>query len=138
MADVVKQVDYYYTTVPNQPGEGARIFANLKEAGVNLVAFIGFPLGEAQAQLDMVPADREAFLKAAAEADIKLVGPKTAFLIQGEDQPGALVDVMQGLEKAGINATAVHAIASGGKRFGAILWVKPHDTDKAARALGAN
>ena len=98
----------------------------------------GKSVREAQAQLDMVPADREAFLKAAAESDMKLVGPKKAFLIQGEDQPGALVDVMQKLEKAGINATAVHAITSGGKRFGAILWVKPHDTDGAARALGVN
>ena len=35
MAAVVKKVDYFYTTVPNKAGVGARIFNALKEEGVN-------------------------------------------------------------------------------------------------------
>ena len=37
---------------------------------------------------------------------------------------------------AGINVTAVDAACAGGKRYGAILWVKPADHRRAAKALG--
>jgi hypothetical protein len=55
MADTVRGVEYYYATVPDAPGEGQRILSALKESGVNLLAFLGFPLGGGQAQIDLVP-----------------------------------------------------------------------------------
>ena len=45
MAETIRQVDYYYTETPDKPGEGCRILDGLKEAGVNLLAFSGFPKG---------------------------------------------------------------------------------------------
>jgi hypothetical protein len=36
MPDIVKRVQYFYTEVPDKPGEGARILTMLTEAGVNL------------------------------------------------------------------------------------------------------
>lgn len=137
MADTVQRVQYFYTEVPDKPGEGAKALSVLKEAGVNLLAFSGFPKGR-RAQMDFIPTDQTAFKAAARKAKLKLVGPKTGFLIQGEDRVGAVAELMTRLADAGINVTAVDAVAAGTGRYGAILWVKPRDVNKAAKALGAS
>ena len=77
MADTVRLVEYFYITAPNKPGEGARALNTLKEAGVKLLAFSGFPQGR-RAQLDFIPADPAAFKRAAKQAKWKVVGPKEA------------------------------------------------------------
>lgn len=136
MADTVKRAQYFYTEVTDKPGEGAKVLTMLKEAGVNLLAFSGFPKGR-RAQIDFIPADPAAFRAAARKAKVKLVGPKTGFLIQGEDRVGALTEIMTKLAEAGINVTACDAVAAGAGQYGAILWVKPGDVQKAARVLGA-
>ena len=41
------------------------------------------------------------------------------------------------LADAGINVTAADAVAAGNGRYGMILWVKPKDYARAARALNA-
>ena len=135
MADIVRRIEYYYTVVPNRTGAGAKVFNALKIGGVNLIAVNGFPRCMRRAQLDLVPSDRDALIAAAQKAGVKLVGPKVAFLIQGEDRTGAVADVLSKLEKAQISVTAMQAIATGAG-YGAILWVKPRDVGKAARALG--
>ena len=136
MVDINRRIEYYYTSIPNQVGAGAEILNALKAEAISLVALSGFPTGLRRAQLDFVATDRDAFLVAAKKAGIKLVGPKVAFLIQGEDRAGSVADVLSKLDKAKINITSIQAIASGEGRYGAILWVKPRDTDKAAQALG--
>ena len=136
MPDTVKRVQYFYTEVPDKPGEGARILTMLKDAGVNLLAYSGFPKGK-RAQLDFIPADVAAFRAAARKAKLTLVGPKTGFLIQGEDRPGAVAEIIAKLAAAQINVTACDAVAAGEGRYGALLWVKPQDVQKAARVLGA-
>ena len=62
---------------------------------------------------------------------------KKAFLIQGDDTPGALHRIVDRLAKAGVNITAAQAIAAGRKRFGMILWVNQKMYRKAARVLNA-
>jgi len=136
MADTGKQVQYFYVEVADKPGEGARLLSLFKEAGVNLLAFSGFPQGR-RAQIDFIPADPAAFRVAARKAKLKLVGPKTGFLVQGEDRVGAVAELMAKLAEAKINVTACDAVAAGEGRYGAILWVKPADVQKAARVLGA-
>ena len=136
MAETIRKVDYYYTTAPNKPGEGARVLGLLRDAGVNLLAFTGFPSGR-RSQLDFVPADAAALVAACRAAKVKLSPRKTAFLIDGEDRVGAAADIMGKLGAAKINVTAIDAVCTGGGRYGAILWVKPRDVDKAARVLGA-
>jgi len=37
MADQIQEVDYYYVTVPDKPGEGVRILNVLHQAGINLL-----------------------------------------------------------------------------------------------------
>ena len=134
MADTIQKVQYFYTGVSDKPCEGAKVFNAPKDAGVALSAMVAFPKGR-RAQIDFVALDAGAFKAAAKSAKIKLVGPKTAFLIQGDDRTGALVDITAKLAGAGINITAVHAIAAGSGRYGAILWVKPRDVKKADRLL---
>jgi len=138
MADIVRRVEYYYTIVPHRTGGGAKVFKALKAEGVNLVALNGFPISVRRAQLDFVPSSQKAFLEAAKKARIKLVGPRVALLIQGEDRVGAVADILSKLGRARINVTAMQAIASGGGRYGAILWVKPRNIGKAAQVLGAS
>jgi hypothetical protein len=135
MADNVRLVDYYYIQVPQKTGEGAKVLRALKDAGVNLLAFSGFPSGR-RAQLDFIPADAAAFKTAAKANKWKLVGPKRGFLIQGDDRVGAIADLVGKLADAKINITAIDAICADG-RYGALCWVAPRDVKKAAQALGA-
>ncbi|HJY81193.1 MAG TPA: hypothetical protein VKK81_08935, partial [Candidatus Binatia bacterium] len=114
----------------------ARLLTLFKDAGVSLLAFSGFPHGR-RAQIDFIPTDPAAFRAAARKAKLTLVGPKTGFLIQGEDRTGAVAEVMAKLAEAKINVTACDAVAAGEGRYGAILWVKPGDVQKTARVLEA-
>jgi hypothetical protein len=137
MPDEIRRVDYFYVQVPNRPGEGARVLGVLRDAGVNLLAYSGFPEGRG-AQLDFVPEDAAAFRRVAKNAKWKLTGPKKAFLISGDERPGAIAGIVQKLADAKINVTACDAACAGAGRYGAILWVAPRDVARAAKALGAN
>ncbi|MEK7446980.1 MAG: hypothetical protein AABZ70_19200 [candidate division NC10 bacterium] len=135
MADTIQKVDYFYTMVPDKPGEAARMLAVLREAGVNLLVFSGFPEGR-RGQLDFVPADAGAFRQAAKKAGWKLTGPRRAFLLQGEDRVGAVAETLGRLAAAKINVTAIDAVCAGAGRYGAILWVPQRDVGRAAKVLG--
>jgi hypothetical protein len=134
MGDTIRRVDYYYIETPNKPGEAARALATLKDAGINLMAFSGFPSGR-HAQLDFIPADPAAFVKVARKAGWKLSARKTGFLIQGEDRVGAVAEILRRLAEANINVTAIDGVSAGADRYGAILWVKPADVRRATKAL---
>jgi hypothetical protein len=137
MADSIRRVEYFTTTVPDTPGEGLRLLGALQKAGVSLLAFSAFPVAGNRAQVDFVPADREPFLKAAGAAGIALSEKKQGFLIDGAERPGAVADLVKRLADANINITALDAVCAGGGRYGAILWVKPAAYEAAAKALGA-
>ena len=136
MADKTRRVDYYYVTVPDRPGEGKRVLSALKDSGVNLLAYLGFPSGKGKAQLDLVPEDAGALKKAARKAGLELSGVKKAFLIQGDDRVGAVADAIATLADAKVNVTAAAATCAAGK-YGLVIWVRPADYGRAARALGA-
>jgi hypothetical protein len=135
MATEMRRVDYYYTMVPDKPGEAARILAGLRDAAINLVVFSGFPAGR-KGQLDFVPSDPAAFVKTAKQLGLSLSRKKSGFLIQGDDRVGAATGFMEKLSGANINVVAMQAISAGADRFGCILWVKQGDLRKAAKALG--
>ena len=135
MAETTRLVDYYYMQVAQKAGEAAKVLRALKDAGVNLVAFSGFPEGR-RAQLDFIPSDAAAFKSAAKANNWRLVGPKRGFLIQGDDRVGAVADIVGKLADAKINITAIDAICADG-RYGCLCWVAQRDVKKAARVLGA-
>src|SRR5262249_53113184 len=130
MAETVRQVDYFYIEVPNKAGEGAKALRTLKDAGVNLIAFSGFPSGR-RAQLDFIPVDAAAFKTVAKTNRWKLVGPKRGFLVQGDDRIGAVADLVGQLAAAKVNIVAIDAVSIG-ERYGALCWVAPRDVKKAA------
>ena len=132
-----KKVSYFAMQLPNRAGEAARILTALAKSGINLLAFTGFPDGKSS-QVDFVPVNPKTFLTAARKMKLRVRGKKTGFLIRGNDQRGAIANVLSKLAKAKINVTAVDASCAGGGRFGAILWVKQKDVSRAARALGAS
>jgi hypothetical protein len=136
MAETVRAVEYYYVSVPDQPGTAFRVLSQIKQSGVNLLAYLAFPSGKGQTQIDLVPADASALKKASEKGGLKLTGPRKAFLIQGDDRMGAVADVTQKLADAKINVTAAAAAAAGSGRYGMILWVAQADHAKAAKALG--
>jgi hypothetical protein len=135
MTDSIRKVDYFKAQVQDKAGEGARILSALLGEGINLLAFTGFPRGR-RTQLDFIPENGPAFRKAARRAGLE-VTKNTAFLIQGQDRPGVIAEIASKLADAGVNITALDGVAAGGGRYGAILWVKPADVRKAAKALGA-
>ena len=136
MPDTIRVVEYFYVTVPDKPGEGARALNMLKDAGVDLLAFSAFPQGR-RAQLDFIPADPAAFRQAAKREKWRVVGPKRGFLAQGADRAGVIAELLERLAGAKINVTAIDAVSVEG-RYGAIFWVAPGDVRKTAALLGAS
>ena len=137
MPDRVKKVSYCYPIVPNRAGQGARVLAELTSAGINMLAYSGFPVGGGRTQLDLVVEDIGALRRVARRNGWRLSKVKRGFLIQGTDQVGAVHRHLQRLGNAGINITAADAVSAGKGRYGMILWVKPRDYARAAKALGA-
>lgn len=133
---MIRKVAYFSMQVPNRPGEGARMLKAIAKGKHNLLAFTGFP-NAGRAQVDFVPVNPGAFAREAKKMGIKLGNKKTAFLMQGEDRVGALTRILDKLAGARINMTAMDAVTAGGRRFGAIFWVKPKDVARASRLLGA-
>jgi predicted amino acid-binding ACT domain protein len=64
------------------------------------------------------------------------VGPKRAFLIQGQDRVGAVAEVVRQLGDAKINIVALDAVCAGAGRYGVILWVEPRNFVRAGKLLG--
>ena len=133
MADTIRVVDYFYVTVSNKPGEGARLLDTLRQEGVNLLAFSAFPEGR-KSQADFIPEDAAAFRRAAKKAKWKVTGPKKVFLVQGDDRVGAVADLVGALATAKVNITAFDAVSVHG-RYGAIFWVAAKDLKKATKVI---
>ena len=136
MAEKVRAVEYYYASVPDEPGTALKVLAQLQQAGVNLLAFLAFPSEKGRSQLDLVPENVGALKDAAGKASIRLTGPRKAFVVQGDDRVGAVAEVIKKLADAKVNITASTAAAAGGGRYGMILWVAQGDYAKASKALG--
>ena len=137
MAYRIRKADYFSMQVSNRVGEGMRLLKGLRDNGVNLLAFTGFPNGR-KAQVDFVPENTAALRRAAKKMKLNLGKKKTVFLMQGDDRVGALAEVLEKLAAARINMTAMDAVCAGKGRYGAIFWVKAKYVTRAARAVGAH
>ncbi len=137
MADRVQKVNYCYITAGSRAGTGAKVLTALKKADIDMLAFCGFPVGGGKAQLDIIAENIGAVRRVAAKNGWTVSPSKKAFLVQGSDRVGALRNHLRSLADAGISVTASCAVASGDGRYGMIVWVKPRDYNRAAKALGA-
>ncbi len=87
---------------------------------------------------DLVPEVPAAFKVAAGKAGIPLSEAKKAFLVQGDDRAGAVVDTVSKLAEAKINITATMATAAGAGRYGLVLGSRPPTTRRRRRRLGSS
>lgn len=132
----IKRVNYYHTIVDDHHGKGYWLLEHFRQKGVNLQAFVVFPLGGGKSQLDFVVEDVEILRQAALSAGIKLTGPKRAFMAQGDDEVGAIVDLHRKLTAAEINIHAGSGLSGGAGSFCYLFWVRSEDYEDAALALG--
>jgi hypothetical protein len=136
MTEAILRGEYYYASVEDKPGVLYNVLEHLRQRNVRLLAFTVFPISGGRSQLDFFPIDTDGFLEAAREIGLKLVGPRSAFVIQGKDQASALVAYHKRLAEAGINVHAANGVSDGDGGFGYVLWVKPEDYDEAAKMIG--
>ena len=132
----IRKADYYTMKVSQRPGAGAMLLGAMKKAGVNLLAFHGFPAGGG-AQVDFVPDKSVKFRRAAKKTGLRVSKRKTVFLARGADRVGALTRILGKLAAKKINLVALTAVTAGMGRYGMIFWVKPKDVGRASRLLGA-
>lgn len=135
MADTVTVLAYFGVVVPNKTGEGAKLLGALSEAGVNMIGFWGYPVKGKKAQLDIAPADAKVFTKAAKKLGLEIESKRTAFLVNGEDRPGAVAEALAKLAAAGIATHAAQAVCAGEGRYGALIQVGDDDVKAAKKAL---
>jgi len=132
----ISRADYYTMKVSQRPGAGAKLLGAMKAAGVNLLAFTGFPSGGG-AQVDFIPEKSAKFRQAAKKAGLRVSKRKTVFLARGSDRVGALTGVLGKLAAKKINLVALSAVTAGNGRYGMIFWVKPKDIGRTSRLLRA-
>ncbi len=132
----INRVDYFYTTVKDQPGEAYKLLSALADLGVNLLAFNAIPLGSAGAQLSLFPEDSTLLSTIAKKAGIVLEGPNPALLIQGDDNVGVLAEIHQKLFNADINVYSANCVTTGKGTFGYLVYLRPDEYDRALEALG--
>jgi hypothetical protein len=137
MADRVRKVSYCYTVVSRRAGQGAKILSEIKEAGIDLLGFSGFPGAAGKAQLVFVAASIAPLRRLARKNGWRLSAPRKGFLVDGPDEVGALHRHVERLAAAKISITAADAVSAGKGRFGMLLWVKAKDYARAAKALRA-
>jgi hypothetical protein len=137
MADRVRKVNYCYTKVSNRAGQGVKVLEEIKDAGIEMVAFSGFPVGRGKAQLDFVTSDMTSLRRLARKNGWRLSKTKKGFLVWGEDKEGAVHRHIKKLADKRISVTAADAVTAGKGRYGMILWVSPKNYARAARTLKA-
>ena len=132
----VRGVEYYYSTVKNQPGSGHQLLARLADLGVNLLGFSAVPVGPTTTQLTLFPETSAVLIEAAETTGLVLDGPHPALLVRGDDELGAFAGVHAKLAEANIDVYASSGVADGRGRYGYLLYVRPEDQEAALSALG--
>ena len=127
---------YYYTTVKDEPGEACKLLNKLAQEEVNLLAFEALPTGNQEAQLMIFPWNTSWLARVARRNKLWLDGPHRAFIVHGDDELGALVEIHQKLSDAHINVVTSSGVTDGRGGYGYILHVRHEDYEEVARLLG--
>jgi hypothetical protein len=136
MANSIRRVDYFYVTVRDEPGQAYELLNQLARLGVSLMAFTAMPVGPDATQLALFPQDTSRLKGAAANAHLEINGPHRALLVQGDDELGAIAGVHARLAEADVNVYASNAVADGRGAYGYVIYIRPEEYDRAAKALG--
>jgi len=136
MSASVKPVEYFYAIVEDRPGEAYRFLKDMASAEINLLAFNAIPLGMDKTEVVVFPDDSAKLARTAEKLGLSLRGPHRAFLIQGDDELGALVDIHRKLSDARVNVMSSSGVTDGKGGYGYLVYIKDEQFDEAARALG--
>jgi len=136
MAFRIRRVDYFYSTVQDQPGEAYKLLSQLAESGINLLAFTAVPVGPMRSQFTLFPEETQRLREAARKANRALDGPHPALLVQGGESLSELAEVHQKLYQAGVNVYASSGVTDGRGTYGYVVYVRPEQYERAASALG--
>jgi hypothetical protein len=136
MSFTIRRVDYFYTTIQDQPGEAYNLLSQLAGLGINLLAFSGVPLGPMHTQLTLFPEDTLKMKNAANKAGLALDGPHPALLVQGDDELGALAGIHEKLYEANVNVYASSGVSDGKGSYGYVIYVRPEEYERAAKTFG--
>ena len=136
MAYTIRPVEYFYVNVHDELGAAYRVLAMLAERGISLLAFTAVPAGPSLAQFALFPVDPNKLAAEASAAQLKLDGPYHAFLVQGDDELGALANVHEQLFRAGVDVYASSGVTDGRGSFGYVVYVREDQFEHAAAALG--
>lgn len=135
MAYSIRRVDYFYTSVRDRPGEAYNLLSQMAEMGLNMLAFTAVPVGPTHTQLTLFPEDSGKMAAAAQRAGMTVDGPHPAFLVQGDDELGALAEIHQELFRANVNVYASTGVTDGRGTYGYLVYVRPEEYERAAEAL---
>jgi hypothetical protein len=135
MSYSIRRVEYYYTSVRDRPGAAYKLLAQMAEMGLNMVAFTAVPMGPMHTQLTIFPEDPALMSAMAQRAGMRVDGPHPAFLVQGDDELGALAEIHQTLYQSNVNVYASTGVTDGSGTFGYLVYVRAEDFDRASKAL---
>ena len=132
----ISRVEYYRTTIENQPDEAYKFLSQLALLKINLLAFSATPVSKTDTQLTFFPENPKIMKNEASRAGMYMEGPSPALLIQCDDRLGALAEIHLKIFEAGVNVKSAGGVSDGRGAFGYVIHVEPEDFDKAAAALG--
>lgn len=135
MAFSMKQVNYFYLTVHDLPGEAYNMLSQLAGLGIDLAAFSAVPIGPNTTQLAVFPRDEDRLRIEARRAGIEMDGPHPAIIVQGDDELGAVAQLHEKLYRANVNVYAATGVADGRNSFGYIIYIRPEQLGAAMEAL---
>ncbi len=135
MAYKIRRVQYFYTSVEDQPGEAYKLLSRLAEVGLSLLAFTAVPVGPMRTQLTLFPVDSPKMANEGKKIGLVLDGPHSALLVQGDDELGALASVHERLYQARVNVYASSGVTDGEGSYGYVVYVRPEEYERAAKAL---
>lgn len=125
---------YFSIYTKNEPGKLAKIMATLVEGGIDLSGLWGSGESHGNARVVAVPHDHTKFRQVAADAGWRIT-EGICFRLEGQDSPGALVEVLNKIAEEKLNIVALDAI-SVDDHFGCYLWGSEADQVTLSQVLG--
>jgi hypothetical protein len=107
MTFAIRPAEYSYANVRDELGASYRVFSQLAERGVNLLAFTAVPAGPSLAQFALFPETPAKLVEEARAAGLSLDGPHHALLVQGDDELGAFASVTSTSSRSGAGSLLI-------------------------------
>jgi hypothetical protein len=101
-------------TVPDRPGAGAELCEAVAGAGINIEGFCVFPhRGEKWGVVHLLVEDAEAARKAIEGAGIEIAADRDVLLVELENRPGALAELLRQFADRDVNVDLGYITADG-------------------------